>query len=67
VNGIRQITAGMGGARLYDINNVSPLTEAINNDTHGVLKLVLEAGAYTWEFIPVAGKSYTDSGRQACH
>jgi acid phosphatase type 7 len=41
-NGIRQISAGIGGARLYAINTISPYTEAINNDTHGVLKLVLE-------------------------
>jgi PKD repeat protein len=66
-NGIRQITAGMGGARLYGIGTVSPHSEAIDNVTHGVVKLVLEADAYTWEFIPVAGKSFTDSGRQACH
>jgi len=27
-----------------------------------VLKLTLSAGSYTWQFIPVAGASFTDSG-----
>jgi hypothetical protein len=35
--------------------------------TPGVLKLTLEAGSYSWEFVPVAGKSYTDSGSGTCH
>jgi acid phosphatase type 7 len=65
--GIRQFTAGMGGARLYGFGAISTHSEARNNDTHGVLKLVLEDNAYTWEFIPVAGKSFTDSGRRNCH
>jgi hypothetical protein len=32
-----------------------------------VLKLTLHAESYTWEFVPVAGKTYTDSGSDACH
>jgi acid phosphatase type 7 len=65
--GIRQITVGTGGGRLYPWGwSPSPYTQARNNNTYGVLKLTLEANAYTWEFIPVAGSSFTDSGRGSC-
>ena len=29
--------------------------------------LTLGDGSYTWEFVPEAGKTFTDSGRQDCH
>ncbi len=32
--------------------------------TYGVLKLTLHAHNYDWQFIPVAGKTFTDSGRR---
>jgi hypothetical protein len=41
--------------------------EARQNDTYGVLKLTLHATSYDWEFVPEAGKTYTDSGSTACH
>ena len=35
--------------------------------TPGVLKLNLGAGSYDWKFVPIAGKTFTDSGTDACH
>jgi Ca2+-binding RTX toxin-like protein len=35
--------------------------------TYGVLKLTLSDGSYDWQFIPVAGQSFTDSGSGQCH
>jgi acid phosphatase type 7 len=35
--------------------------------TPGVLKLNLSAGTYQWKFVPVAGKTFTDSGTDECH
>jgi hypothetical protein len=29
-------------------------------------ELTLKAGAYTWEFVPVEGKSFRDSGTGTC-
>jgi len=29
----------------------------------GVLKLTLKSGSYGWEFVPVAGRNFRDSGR----
>ena len=34
---------------------------------YGVLKLTLHTGSYDWEFIPIAGQTFTDSGSTACH
>ena len=35
--------------------------------TFGVLKLTLDDGTYAWQFVPIAGKTFTDSGTDACH
>jgi hypothetical protein len=63
--GIRQFTAGTGGVGLYDINPSD--TETFNDSTHGVIKLTLRGDSYDWRFVPVAGKTYTDSGTGRCH
>ena len=65
--GIRQFVAGTGGRSHYTFGTPIANTEAYNTDTDGVLKLTLFADSYTWEFIPVAGKTYTDSGTGSCH
>ena len=65
--GIRQFVAGMGGAGHYVFSTPIANTEAYNVDTYGVLKLTLGPGSYSWEFVPVAGKTYTDSGSGTCH
>jgi uncharacterized protein YjdB len=67
VRGIRQFVAGTGGASHYVFTTPIANTEAYNTDTFGVLKLTLNAGSYTWEFVPVAGKTYRDSGSGSCH
>jgi acid phosphatase type 7 len=35
--------------------------------TFGVLKLTLRAADFDWQFVPVAGKTFTDSGTRSCH
>jgi hypothetical protein len=65
--GIRQFTVGTGGAELYEFTTILPTSEVRNNDTHGVLKVTLGEGGYSWEFVPVAGGSFTDSGSGSCH
>jgi acid phosphatase type 7 len=65
--GIRQITAGTGGYGHYEIGTVKPNSEVRNNDTFGILKLTLHPGAYQWEFVPEAGKTFTDAGSTSCH
>jgi acid phosphatase type 7 len=65
--GIREFVVGTGGASHYNFATPIANTEAYNLDTWGVLKLTLHAASYAWEFVPVAGKTYTDSGSGACH
>jgi hypothetical protein len=38
-----------------------------SHDAWGVLKLTLKPLGYDWEFLPVEGKSFTDSGSGVCH
>jgi hypothetical protein len=33
---------------------------------YGVLKLTLHAGSYAWQFVPIAGASFSDAGSTAC-
>lgn len=64
--GIRQFVVGTGGARLYKLGATKPNSEVRNNVTHGVLKLTLNSTSYSWEFIPVAGRAFTDRGSASC-
>jgi hypothetical protein len=65
--GIRTMVVGMGGIGGSSLTNVFPLSEARNGSTFGVLKLYLYDDSYAWKFVPVAGKTYSDSGSTACH
>jgi len=65
--GIRQFVAGMGGISHYSFGAIEPNSEVRNADTYGVLKLTLHTDRYDWQFIPEAGKTFTDSGTTACH
>jgi len=65
--GIRQFVAGMGGTGLGGFGTIQPNSQARNSDTWGVLKLTLHSNSYDWQFVPVAGKTYSDSGTTACH
>jgi hypothetical protein len=64
--GVRQFIIGTGGAYLTKLGPQTNASEARANDSHGVLKLTLQPGTYAWEFIPVDGGMYTDTGSAAC-
>jgi hypothetical protein len=65
--GIRQFVVGTGGRSHYALGSPPPNVEAFNSDTFGILQLTLHPTGYDWTFIPVAGKSFTDTGSDACH
>jgi hypothetical protein len=67
--GIREFVVGTGGRGLYSFADgpLQPNSEARNDAAFGLLKLTLHTGGYDWEFLPVAGEDYTDSGSAACH
>ena len=66
VRGIRQFVVGTGGKSFHNFSAIQPGSEARNNDSFGVLKLVLSPTSYEWRFIPEAGKTYTDTGSTPC-
>jgi acid phosphatase type 7 len=66
--GIREFVVGSGGKNTHRaLGAIKPNSEASNGDTFGVLKLTLHPGRYDWEFVPEAGKTFTDSGSGECH
>jgi len=68
-NGIRQIVAGTGGQPGgSEISRAdAPNLQRVKTDVYGVLKLSLRADSYAWKFVPIAGKTFTDSGTTSCH
>jgi acid phosphatase type 7 len=68
--GIRQLVVGTGGYSHYlfsDGGIIKANSEVRNDDTFGLIKVTLHATSYEWEFLPQAGKSFTDSGNDTCH
>lgn len=66
-HGIREFIVGTGGARLTPLLFGKINSEVSNNNTFGVLKMVLKENSYEWEFLPVAGSNFTDHGKGECH
>lgn len=67
VHGIREIVVGTGGRSHSPLGVPTANSEARNWTTYGVLKLTLYRGKYHWEFIPVEGQTFHDSGDGVCH
>jgi acid phosphatase type 7 len=65
--GLREIVVGTGGVNHDGYVTSLSTTEVRNASTYGVLKLTLSPTSYSWEFIPVAGQSFQDSGNTDCH
>jgi hypothetical protein len=65
--GLREFVAGTGGASHYSFGTTLSTSQIRNSSTYGVLKLTLNSTSYSWKFVPVAGKTFTDSGTTNCH
>jgi len=66
-NGIREFVVGTGGKSHYAFGTIRANSEVRNSDTYGVLKLTLHPSSYDWQFVPVAGQTFADSGTSSCH
>jgi hypothetical protein len=66
-HGIREFVVGTGGKNHRPFHAPDANSEVRNADTFGVLKLTLRGRGYDWNFVPEAGKSFTDSGMGTCH
>lgn len=65
--GIRQFIVGTGGWSSGSFGTVQPNSEVREGHTYGVLKLTLHDSSYDWDFVPVAGQTFSDSGSGKCH
>lgn len=65
--GIRQFIVGTGGHHHRSRPAVGGVLEAADSESWGVLKLTLGPDAYSWEFVPADGATFTDSGTGTCH
>jgi hypothetical protein len=70
--GIRLFIIGTGGNGSYAITEPAPNSEVrrgndpVLGPNFGVMKWTLADGSYSWQFVPVAGNSFTDSGTDTC-
>ena len=65
-SGIRQFVVGTGGYPLYGRATVRQNSEVWESRAWGVLRLTLKSGSYSWEFVPIAGQSFSDFGMGSC-
>jgi len=65
-NGITQFIVGTGGEDHQTTTAVDSRVDAFNQTTFGVLRMQLSDGSYSWQFLPVSGQTYTDSGSATC-
>jgi calcineurin-like phosphoesterase family protein len=65
--GIREFVVGTGGKNHRPFGEIKPNSEVRDFTAFGVFKLTLWPKGYDWEFIPEAGKGFTDSGSGKCH
>ena len=66
--GIREFVVGTGGRSLYGFGAAKPNSEVRDNSSYGVLKMtLLDNSFYSWQFMPAAGYTFTDSGTTDCH
>lgn len=66
-HGIRELVVGTGGEDLRRFGTTIANSEVREDGTFGVLELTLLPTSYTWQFIPEAGDTFTDSGSAPCH
>jgi hypothetical protein len=65
--GIRQFVVGTGGSSLTSTpSSIAANSQVRNNTANGVLKFTLHPTSYDWQFIPIAGQTFTDSGSTQC-
>ena len=65
--GIRAFVVGTGGRNLYPFLFVRDNSEVRHSSTFGILSLTLHPTSYSWRFVPIAGKTFSDSGSGSCH
>ena len=65
--GVREFIVGTGGAGLEPPGTEAPTSQVLNATTHGIIKITLHNGSYSWQFINNGESTFTDSGSANCH
>lgn len=65
-DGIREFVVGTGGTGQRAFSRIQPNSEVRFTDSWGVLQVTLHETSYDWQFIPIAGQNFQDSGSSAC-
>jgi hypothetical protein len=65
--GVRQFVVGTGGRSHYPFGPPHNGSQVRNDNTFGLLVLTLRPTSYDWQFVPEAGKTFTDAGSGTCH
>jgi len=66
-SGMREFIVGTGGQDLQKPGGAKPNSQVRNGTTYGVLLLTLDTLSYSWQFVPIAGQTFTDTGSTDCH
>ena len=67
INEFVQILASTPASELRTKGTTKANSQVFSSAAFGVLKLTLSAASYSWQFIPIAGQSFSDSGSASCH
>lgn len=66
--GIREFIVGSGGDDHGSFDSqAEPSSQLRDATTFGVLEMILHPTDYDWQFLPVAGGTFTDRGTATCH
>jgi hypothetical protein len=65
-HGITEFIAGTGGRNLVGFTSLAANSLVRDASSYGVLQLTLHATSYSWQFVPTAGGTLSDSGSGAC-
>lgn len=66
LQGIRSFVVGTGGKGHSAFRTLRPGSMVRNDDTFGVLELILRPAGYGWMFRPVQGGTFRDAGTATC-
>lgn len=65
--GVIEFVVGTGGVGHYEVGPIHANSLVQDETTLGVLRLTLDATGFAWDFLPVPGATFQDSGMRACH
>jgi acid phosphatase type 7 len=65
--GIREFIVGTGGQDLTKPGGAKPNSVVRQGTAYGIVVLSLNADSYQWQFVPIAGQTFSDTGSAACH